>query len=93
MDSRDLPAAFLDHGTPRGRPGCLDVGRVRVLQETVAYHRREWESLVRDAEAVFGRYDGRPHWGKHHTKTAEAFAALYPEFETFREARADFDLD
>ena len=71
----------------------LDVGRERVLPETVVYHRRECEPLVRDAEAVFDRYEGRPHWRKHHTKTAAEFAGLYPEFETFHEARADVDPD
>ena len=62
-----------------------------MLPEAVVSHRREWAPLVRDAEAVFDRYDGRPHWGKHHTKTAEDFAALYPDFETIRETRADVD--
>ena len=68
-------------------------GRDSTFIAVHAYHRREWEPLVRDAEAVFDRYDGRPHWGKHHTKTAEDFAGLYSEFETFCEARADFDPD
>jgi L-gulonolactone oxidase len=68
-------------------------GRDSTFLAVHAYHRREWESLVRDAEAVFDRYDGRPHWGKHHTKSAAEFADLYPDFERFREARADLDPD
>jgi L-gulonolactone oxidase len=68
-------------------------GRDSTFLAVHAYHRRKWAPLVRDAETVFDRYDGRPHWGKHHTKTAAEFARLYPEFETFREARADFDPD
>ena len=66
-------------------------GRDSTFIAVHAYHRREWETLVREAEAVFDWYDGRPHWGKHHTKTAAEFAGLYPEFETFREARRDLD--
>ena len=66
-------------------------GRDSTFLAVHAYHRRDWEPLVRDAEAVFDRYDGRPHWGKHHTKTVDDLAALYPEFETFREARRDLD--
>ena len=66
-------------------------GRDSTFVAVHAYHSREWEPLVRDAEAVFDRYDGRPHWGKHHTKTASDFAELYPDFEAFREVRAEMD--
>lgn len=66
-------------------------GRDSTFLAVHAYHRREWEPLVRDAEAVFDRYDGRPHWGKHHTKTAADFADLYPDFEAFRAVRAEMD--
>ena len=69
------------------------VGRDSTFVAVHAYHRREWEPLVRDAEAVFDRYDGRPHWGKHHTKTAAEFAELYPDFERFRELRREMDPD
>jgi FAD-linked oxidoreductase len=68
-------------------------GRDSTFLAVHAYHRREWEPLIRDAEAVFDRHDGRPHWGKHHTKTAAEFAELYPEFEAFRETRAEMDPD
>ncbi len=66
-------------------------GRDSTFLAVHAYHRRDWEPLVRDAEAVFDRYDGRPHWGKHHTKTAADFAELYPDYDAFRDARADLD--
>ena len=66
-------------------------GRDSTFLAVHAYHRREWEPLVRDAGVVFDRYDGRPHWGKHHTKTASDFAELYPDFEAFREVRAEMD--
>ena len=66
-------------------------GRDSTFLAVHAYHRREWEPLVRDAEVVFDRYDGRPHWGKHHTKTASDFAELYPDFGAFREVRAEMD--
>ncbi|MEF8807808.1 D-arabinono-1,4-lactone oxidase [Natronomonas sp.] len=48
---------------------------------------------LRDAEAVFDRYDGRPHWGKHHTKTAGEFAELYPEWDEFHDVRQELDPD
>jgi len=68
-------------------------GRDSTFLAVHAYHRREWEPLVRDAEAVFDRYDGRPHWGKHHTRTAADFADRYPDFGAFRELRAEMDPD
>lgn len=68
-------------------------GRASTFVAVHAYHRREYEPLVRDVEAVFDRYDGRPHWGKHHTKTATDFETLYPDFEKFRDVRTQLDPD
>jgi FAD-linked oxidoreductase len=66
-------------------------GRDSTFLAVHAYYKRQWKPLVRDAEAVFDRYDGRPHWGKHHTKTAEEFAGLYPEWDGFRSVRRELD--
>ncbi|HEY5339171.1 MAG TPA: D-arabinono-1,4-lactone oxidase, partial [Rhizomicrobium sp.] len=35
-------------------------------------------------EAIFKNYEGRPHWGKRHTRTASDLATLYPEFGRFQ---------
>ena len=66
-------------------------GRDSTFVAVHAYHRRDHEELIRDAEAVFDRYDGRPHWGKHHTKTASDFEALYPRWAEFCEVREALD--
>ena len=50
-----------------------------------------YEPLFRDAEAIFLAHGGRPHWGKLHWLKCEEIAALYPELETFRAIRAEFD--
>lgn len=42
-------------------------------------------------EAIFKRYQGRPHWGKMHTRTAEELALLYPHWHDFRRIRASLD--
>jgi FAD-linked oxidoreductase len=42
-------------------------------------------------EEIFGRYEGRPHWGKRHTRTRHELAALYPEFERFQDVRRRLD--
>ena len=42
-------------------------------------------------EAVVRDHDGRPHWGKLHTRDAEDLAALYPRFDDFRALRDRLD--
>jgi len=49
------------------------------------------EALFREAEAIFGRYEGRPHWGKLHTLEADQLAALYPEWDRFAALRRQLD--
>jgi FAD/FMN-containing dehydrogenase len=68
-------------------------GRESTFVAVHAYHRRAHEGLVRDAERVFDRYAGRPHWGKHHTKTAADFRGLYDGFEGFCDLRDELDPD
>lgn len=94
VDSHDtmFPVEFRDVAGD-DLPLSPATGRDSTFIAVHAYHSREWEPLVRDAEAVFDRHDGRPHWGKHHTKTAADFAELYPDFERFRELRRELDPD
>jgi FAD/FMN-containing dehydrogenase len=49
------------------------------------------EALFRDAEAIFGRYEGRPHWGKIHSLQADRLAQLYPEWDRFAAVRKQLD--
>jgi FAD-linked oxidoreductase len=50
--------------------------------------RREY---FRIAERVFRRFDGRPHWGKLHTRAADDLRALYPRFDDFLAVRRRLD--
>lgn len=43
------------------------------------------------AEEIFGRYDGRPHWGKRHSLGRGQLAARYPLFDDFCRLRAQVD--
>ena len=92
VESRDVmfPVEFRDVAAD-SVPLSPAHGRESTFVAVHAYHRRGYEGLVRAAEAVFDRYDGRPHWGKHHTKTAADLEPLYPRFEAFREVRAEMD--
>ncbi len=49
--------------------------------------------LLRVVEHVLREQDGRPHWGKAHTATAEILAPRYPEWDTFQRVRAELDPD
>ncbi len=52
-----------------------------------------YEAFFADAEAIFRSHDGRPHWGKIHTHTAEELAELYPRWEDFHKIRRELDPD
>jgi L-gulono-1,4-lactone dehydrogenase len=47
--------------------------------------------LLRVAEHVARELDGRPHWAKAHTATAELLEPRYPEWSTFQRVRAQLD--
>lgn len=42
-------------------------------------------------EAIFRKYQGRPHWGKMHTLTAKELAPLYPKWNEFHQMRRECD--
>ncbi|QIJ65170.1 D-arabinono-1,4-lactone oxidase [Streptomyces sp. JB150] len=43
------------------------------------------------AERIFTAYEGRPHWGKLHTRDAEYLAGVYPRFAEFTALRDRLD--
>ncbi|MEV6841160.1 D-arabinono-1,4-lactone oxidase [Streptomyces sp. NPDC051133] len=43
------------------------------------------------AERIFTAHEGRPHWGKVHTRDAEYFARVYPRFDEFTALRDRLD--
>ena len=55
------------------------------------YQSMPYKSYFEHIEAIFQRYQGRPHWGKMHTQTAEGLATLYPHWHDFRRIRATLD--
>jgi FAD-linked oxidoreductase len=55
------------------------------------YHSVDTRGLFDACEAIFRSYDGRPHWGKRHTRTADELASLYPQFDAFRTVRRRLD--
>ena len=57
------------------------------------YRGMPYRSYFYHIEQIFRRYQGRPHWGKIHTQTAESLATLYPRWDDFRRIRAELDPD
>jgi FAD-linked oxidoreductase len=55
------------------------------------YKGMEYKPYFRHVEEIFRRYEGRPHWGKIHTRSAEELARLYPRWHDFRRVRAQLD--
>ncbi|WP_372345293.1 D-arabinono-1,4-lactone oxidase [Streptomyces sp. KL116D] len=45
------------------------------------------------AERIFTAHEGRPHWGKVHTREAAYFAEVYPRFAEFTALRDRLDPD
>ncbi|MER6562880.1 D-arabinono-1,4-lactone oxidase [Streptomyces sp. NPDC001027] len=45
------------------------------------------------AEQIFTAHEGRPHWGKIHTRDAGYFASVYPRFGEFTALRDRLDPD
>jgi FAD/FMN-containing dehydrogenase len=44
-----------------------------------------------EAEQIFRRHQGRPHWGKLHSLTRRELTALYPQWERFLSVRSRLD--
>jgi FAD/FMN-containing dehydrogenase len=55
------------------------------------FHRVDTKALFGACEAIFRRYEGRPHWGKKHTRSAGELETLYPKYGEFRALRRRLD--
>lgn len=61
---------------------------------TIAVHQYrtvDTKKLFEACESIFRTVDGRPHWGKRHTRTAHELSHLYPKYEEFRALRRRLD--
>jgi len=55
------------------------------------FHRVDTTGLFSACEAIFRSYEGRPHWGKRHTRDAKEVEALYPKYGEFLAIRRRVD--
>ncbi|MGW3030861.1 D-arabinono-1,4-lactone oxidase [Streptomyces sp. NPDC001178] len=52
-----------------------------------------YQAYFTAAERIFTAHEGRPHWGKVHTRDAEYFSEVYPRFGEFTALRDRLDPD
>ena len=57
------------------------------------YYREDPTEYFEAVEAILLSFDGRPHWGKMHTRNAQSLAATYPRFGDFLAVRDRLDPD
>jgi FAD-linked oxidoreductase len=55
------------------------------------YKGMEYKTYFDAMETIFKKYNGRPHWGKMHTRTAKELSQLYPMWNKFQEIRTQLD--
>jgi FAD-linked oxidoreductase len=55
------------------------------------YRGMPYQAYFEQVEEIFRRHQGRPHWGKLHTRSAEELAVLYPRWQDFLRVRAQLD--
>ncbi|MDQ2621632.1 MAG: FAD-binding protein [Actinomycetota bacterium] len=55
------------------------------------YRGLEWRPYFEAIETIFREYDGRPHWGKRHSRTHDSLSAAYPSWSRFSAVRDELD--
>jgi L-gulonolactone oxidase len=66
-------------------------GRDTAYVAVHTYRGMEHEAYFRAVESIMREYDGRPHWGKRHYRTAADLAPAYPDWDRFQEVRERTD--
>ncbi|MGI5208203.1 D-arabinono-1,4-lactone oxidase [Spirillospora sp. CA-108201] len=68
-------------------------GRRSAFIAVHVFHRDPHEDYFRGVEDLLTALDGRPHWGKLHTRDASYLQKVYPRFGDFRALRDELDPD
>lgn len=85
VEVRTAPADDITLSTASGRDSAYIA--VHMVKGT------PYQAYFTAAERIFTAHEGRPHWGKVHTRDAEYFAGLYPRFGEFTALRDRLDPD
>ncbi|TDD70853.1 D-arabinono-1,4-lactone oxidase [Actinomadura rubrisoli] len=68
-------------------------GRQTAFIAVHVYNRDPHEDYFRGVEDLLTALDGRPHWGKLHTRDAAYLEKVYPRFGAFQALRDELDPD
>jgi FAD/FMN-containing dehydrogenase len=85
VEVRTTPADDIALSTASGRDSAYLAFHVNAQTDHSAY--------FAGVEEILRQYDGRPHWGKLHTRTADDLAPAYPRWKEFQEIRDRLDPD
>ncbi|GAA5215293.1 D-arabinono-1,4-lactone oxidase [Streptomyces thinghirensis] len=85
VEVRTAPADDITLSTASGR----DTAYIAVHM----FRGTPYQAYFTAAERIFTAHEGRPHWGKIHTRDAEYFSRVYPRFGEFTELRDRLDPD
>ncbi|MFS3129607.1 D-arabinono-1,4-lactone oxidase [Nocardioides sp. Bht2] len=85
VEIRQTPADDITLGTSTGRESIYLAFHVNAATD----HRDYFGGV----EEIMVAHEGRPHWGKVHTRTATDLAKVYPGFEEFLHLRDRLDPD
>ncbi|WP_316758510.1 D-arabinono-1,4-lactone oxidase [Streptomyces herbicida] len=83
VEVRTAPADDITLSTASGRDSAYIA--VHMFKGT------PYQAYFTAAERIFTAHEGRPHWGKVHTRDAEYFAEVYPRFGEFTALRDRLD--
>jgi L-gulonolactone oxidase len=85
VEVRVAPADDIPLSTASGRESVYLAFHVNQRTDHTAY--------FEGVEKVLRTYDGRPHWGKLHTRTAADLEPAYPRWAEFQAVRDRLDPD
>ncbi|MFB6849915.1 D-arabinono-1,4-lactone oxidase [Streptomyces sp. NPDC056373] len=85
VEVRTAPADDITLSTASGRDSAYIA--VHMFRGT------PYQRYFTSAERIFTAHEGRPHWGKIHTRDAEYFSRVYPRFGEFTALRDRLDPD
>ncbi|MFJ2604318.1 D-arabinono-1,4-lactone oxidase [Streptomyces sp. NPDC091279] len=85
VEVRTAPADDITLSTASGRDSAYVA--VHMFRGT------PYQAYFTAAERIFTAHEGRPHWGKVHTRDASYFAEVYPRFGEFTALRDRLDPD
>ncbi|MGW5178572.1 D-arabinono-1,4-lactone oxidase [Streptomyces sp. NPDC004082] len=85
VEVRTAPADDITLSTASGRESAYIA--VHMFRGT------PYQAYFTAAERIFTAHEGRPHWGKVHTRDADYFAGVYPRFGEFTALRDRLDPD